>query len=328
MINTNSVKIGVIGVGHLGNFHVQQIQEIPQAELVGIFDENPERAMEISKTYKIPRFEVMEDLFAKCDAVSIVTPTSFHHQVALAAMAQNCHVFIEKPITKTIPEARDILKKAESKNLIVQVGHIEQFNPAFLAISDLDIKPRFIECHRLSPFNPRGTDVPVVLDLMIHDIGIILSLVPAGIKNIHASGVNVVSNTADIANVRIEFNDGCVANLTSSRISQKQMRKLRIFQNNNYITIDFLLGSVESYRVEDALPVLEENQKSFKLEGHKEKYVIYNKPDVKSSNALRLELAHFLDSIIHQRKPMVDGHSATEALELAIQIQNIIDDLT
>lgn len=319
------VKIGIIGVGHLGKFHLQQIHEINSADLQGIYDQDHQNAEDIGKAQGVHVFDTMDELLATCDAVSIVTPTTTHHEVASQALKSGCHVFIEKPITKTVVEARELLKLAEENRLIIQVGHIEQFNPAFLAISNMDHAPQFIECHRLAPFNPRGTDVPVVLDLMIHDIGIILSMVDSPIREVRASGVKVVSDTADIANARIEFENGCVANLTSSRISQKKMRKLRFFQHNAYTTVDFLLGVVETYHVTDQLPPLDENEMSFKLDGHHEKYVIYKKPVVEPQNALRLELAHFIESIQHQKSPVVDGHSATEALDLAIRIQNIID---
>ena len=319
------VKIGIIGVGHLGKFHLQQIQEINTAKLMGIYDQDLQHAKDWGNIQGIPVFDTLEGLLSVCNAVSIVTPTTAHYEVASRALMNDCHVFIEKPITKTVAEARDLLRRAEKKNLIIQVGHIEQFNPAFLAIRSMELDPRFIESHRLAPFNLRGTDVPVVLDLMIHDIGIILSMVPSPIREIHASGVKVASDTADIANARIEFENGCVANLTCSRISQKKMRKLRFFQHNAYVTVDFLLSVVEIYRVTDHLPTLRENELSFKIDGHHEKYVIYQKPAVEPQNALKLELAHFIESIQHRRAPVVDGHSATNALEIAIRIQNIID---
>lgn len=323
--NFKPVKIGIIGVGHLGKFHLQQLKEIESAHLQGVYDLNTPSIQAISADQNIQAFTSMDELFTVCDAVSIVTPTTTHFQVASDALRNDCHVFIEKPITKTVAEARDLLSLAEKNNLIIQVGHIEQFNPAFLAINNQECHPQFIECHRLAPFNPRGTDVPVVLDLMIHDIGIILSMVDSSVKDIHASGVNVVSPSVDIANARIEFENGCVANLTSSRISQKKMRKLRFFQNNAYTTVDFLLGIVETYHVTDDLPILKDNEMSFKLEGKQEKYVIYQKPEVIPQNALKLELEHFIESIQHQKTPIVDGHSATEALDIAIRIQNIID---
>ncbi|MFQ6609469.1 MAG: Gfo/Idh/MocA family protein [Fidelibacterota bacterium] len=323
--NFKPVKIGIIGVGHLGKFHLQQLKEIESAQLQGVYDLDIPLVQAISADQKIPAFTSMDELINTCDAVSIVTPTSTHFEVASNALQNGCHVFIEKPITKTVAEARALLGMAEQHNLIIQVGHIEQFNPAFMTINNQECEPQFIECHRLAPFNPRGTDVPVVLDLMIHDIGIILSMVDSPVKDIRASGVNVVSQSADIANARIEFENGCVANLTSSRISQKKMRKLRFFQNNAYTTVDFLLGVVETYHVTDHVPSLGKDEMSFKLEGKQEKYVIYQKPDVIPQNALKLELEHFIESIQHQKTPVVDGHSATEALDLAIRIQNIID---
>ncbi len=325
MNSFNPVKIGVIGVGHLGNFHVEQIKKLSGTRLIGIFDENGNRKKEMGEKHQVPVYGSMEKLLEDCDAVSIVTPTTTHHRIATQAMDKGCHVFIEKPITRTLSEARDLLKQAEEKNLTIQVGHIEQFNPAFLEINRMKLSPRFIECHRLAPFNPRGTDVPVVLDLMIHDIGIILSLVPEKVEHIHASGVKVVSDTADIANARVEFSNGCVANLTSSRISQKKMRKLRLFQQNTYVTADFLLGKVETYQIESEQRELKADEMSFQLEGKRKKYIVYRQPPIHGSNALRHELDHFIKSITGGTTPMVDGHHATEALELAIRIQKIIN---
>ncbi len=325
MNNSNRIKVGVIGVGHLGNFHVQQLKTIPEADVVGIFDQDAGRLAEMADEHSVKAYSDYMDLLKDCQAVSIVTPTNTHFDVARSALDQNCHVFIEKPITQTVEQAKQLLEMAQARGKLIQVGHIEQFNPAFLALGDRKINPKFIECHRLAPFNARGTDVPVVLDLMIHDIGIILSLVPDRIRDIRASGVKVVSDSVDIANARIEFENGCIANITSSRISQKTMRKLRIFQENAYITVDFHTGTVETYDVSESEPAAAENSMVFTIEGKRKKHILYQKPFVEKGNALRMELAHFLNAIRESLRPAVDGHSATEALEVAIRIQNSID---
>ena len=251
MKNNKSIRIGIIGVGHLGNFHLKQLTTIQTASIVGIFDIDFERSEEISRKYNVPIFPNIESLLNEIDAVSIVTPTRHHYEIADKALNNDCHVFIEKPITDNLSHADKLLKKAKEKDKIIQVGHIERFNPAFMALDICQMKPRFIEAHRLAPFNIRGNDVPVVLDLMIHDLDIILSLIKSEIKDIRANGVKVVSPTVDMANSRIEFENGCVANLTASRISQKNMRKMRLFQEQNYITIDFQKGIIEEYRTHE-----------------------------------------------------------------------------
>ncbi len=322
--NINPIKIGVVGVGYLGNYHVQQLQQIEKAEIIGIYDADKTRLNEISKTYSVKAFSDCNELLNLCDAISIATPTSTHHKIARNSLAAGCHLFIEKPITQTVEQAQNLLQIADGKN-IIQVGHIEQFNPVYLALDRQHISPMFIESHRLAPFNPRGIDVPVVLDLMIHDIGIVLSLVKSDVKEIRASGVKVASNSEDIANARIEFENGCIANLTTSRISQKKMRKMRLFQENTYVTVDFLEGIVEMYELQETNTIPPKNTQVFPLEGHKEKIVWYKKPTIEPANALRLELEHFIDSIIKSQRPDVDAKSATDALRLAIQIQKIIE---
>jgi len=322
--NINPIKIGVVGVGYLGNYHVQQLQQIEKAEIIGIYDADKTRLNEISKTYSVKAFSDCNELLNLCDAISIATPTSTHHKIARNSLAAGCHLFIEKPITQTVEQAQNLLQIADGKN-IIQVGHIEQFNPVYLALDRQHISPMFIESHRLAPFNPRGIDVPVVLDLMIHDIGIVLSLVKSDVKEISASGVKVASNSEDIANARIEFENGCIANLTTSRISQKKMRKMRLFQENTYVTVDFLEGIVEMYELQETNTIPPKNTQVFPLEGHKEKIVWYKKPTIEPANALRLELEHFIDSIIKSQRPDVDAKSATDALRLAIQIQKIIE---
>ncbi len=319
----NPLKMGVIGIGHLGRFHVQQLQTIQNIKLIGVFDVNSAVASATASEFNTQNFEILDELLEECDAVSIVTPTSFHYDIAIKCIEKGCHLFIEKPITETIQQAQQLLDKANKT--IIQVGHIERFNPAFLHLQEKNISPQFVEMHRLAPFNPRGTDVPVMLDLMIHDIDILLSMVKSEIKDIHASGVNVVSSTCDIANARIIFENGCVANLTASRISRGSMRKMRIFQESSYITVDFLEKSVEEYDVSDEVPSHIDSRQVFPLEGEKKKYIIYQKPEIEEHNALREELSHFADSVLSGQTPEVDGVSATRALQVALSIQQIID---
>ena len=321
----NTIRIGVIGVGHLGNFHVKRLKEISGISISGIYDNNPIRTDEISNQYDVKSFSSLEKLLEISDAVSIVTPTPYHFEIANLALDKDCHLFIEKPITDNIEHAGLLLNKAEKLNKIIQVGHIERFNPAFTVLKNLDIQPRFIEAHRLSEFNPRGNDVPVILDLMIHDLDIILSLVKSDIKEIRANGVKVVSSTVDIANARLEFENGCIANVTASRISQKVMRKMRLFQEEDYITIDFHNGILEEYKICNSPPTEDINDQVIELAGKEKKYVLYRKPNVPKHDALKEELIHFANSIQNAQKPETDGQSAAKALGLALKIQKIID---
>ena len=321
----NTIRIGVIGVGHLGNFHVKRLKEISGISISGIYDNNPIRTDEISNQYDVKSFSSLQALLEISDAVSIVAPTPYHFEIANLALDKDCHLFIEKPITDNIEHAGLLLNKAEKLNKIIQVGHIERFNPAFTVLKNLDIQPRFIEAHRLAKFNPRGNDVPVILDLMIHDLDIILSLVKSDIKEIRANGVKVVSSTVDIANARLEFENGCVANLTASRISQKVMRKMRLFQEEDYITIDFHNGILEEYKICNSPPTEGINDQVIELAGKEKKYVFYRKPEVPKHDALKKELIHFANSIQNAQKPETDGQSAAKALGLALKIQKIID---
>ena len=321
----NTIQIGVIGVGHLGNFHVKRLKEISGISISGIYDNNPIRADEISNQYDVKLFSSLQALLEISDAVSIVAPTPYHFEIANLALDKDCHLFIEKPITDNIEHAGLLLNKAEKLNKIIQVGHIERFNPAFTVLKNLHIQPLFIEAHRLAEFNPRGNDVPVILDLMIHDLDIILSLVDSEIKDIRANGVKVVSSSVDIANARIEFENSCVANLTASRISQKVMRKMRLFQEEDYITIDFHNGILEEYKICNSPPTEDINDQVIELTGKEKKYVLYRKPNVPKHDALKEELIHFANSIQNAQKPETDGQSAAKALGLALKIQKIID---
>ena len=239
------LKVGLFGAGHLGKFHLNNWKEIDGVQLVGFFDPANATAKEVSEKYNLKRFTNEDDLINACDAIDIVTPTQYHFSICEKAIKKSKHVFVEKPMVHTMDEARTLVKLVKESKIKFQVGHVERFNPAFLAAQNLELNPMFIEVHRLAQFNPRGTEVSVILDLMIHDIDVILSLVKSDVKSISASGVAVMTETPDIANVRIEFNNGCVANLTSSRISMKKMRKVRLFQKDAYIGIDFLEKKTE-----------------------------------------------------------------------------------
>lgn len=319
------LNIGVFGAGHLGKIHLKLLSQSKQYNLIGFYDSNLSNAKKVSENFDYKFFESAENLISKCDVIDIVTPTPFHHKIAILALSNNCHVFIEKPITKSVKEAKELINLSKLNGLYGQVGHVERFNPAFIAAKSHITKPMFIETHRLAEFNPRGTDVPVVLDLMIHDIDIILSLVKSPIKSINASGVKVISNTPDIANARIEFENGCVVNLTTSRISLKKMRKMRIFQHHRYITIDFLNRIVDDYHLFDEEPLDDSNQTTYTIDGPRKKFIQYNNVEVDQADALSTELDHFIQTIHLDENTGYSGEEATKALKLAIKIQNIIE---
>lgn len=312
------LKIGVVGVGHLGKFHLNNWKEIPGVDLVGFFDPDDDTAREVSEKYQLPRFLDADTLLNACDAVDIVAPTTFHFEWSEMAMKKGKHVFVEKPLANTMDEARQLVKLAEESGIKFQVGHVERFNPAFLAIQDLELNPMFIEVHRLAQFNPRGTEVSVILDLMIHDIDIILSIVKSDVKTISASGVGVMTETPDIANVRIEFHNGCVANLTSSRISMKKMRKIRIFQKDAYIGIDFLNKKAEIIKLKEPQ---DSNVFAFDIETPTgKKTIAVSNPQVPEVNAIRMELEAFKNAIIHNTKTVVSEIDGLMAMEVAHQI--------
>ena len=325
----NKVKVGVIGIGHLGRLHTQLYKDIPQAQLVGVYDINQEKSERIAAELDVPVFNKLDGLLQEADAVNIVTPTSTHKQVALSALAHDCHLFIEKPIMLTEEEAVEIIALAKEKNKVLQVGHIERFNPAIMALNDVDIKPVFIESHRLAPFNPRGTDVAVILDLMIHDLDLILMMVNSKVNQVDAHGVGVISKTIDIANARISFENGCVANVTASRISAKKMRKMRIFQANAYLSLDFVEGVAEIYYSADwQNHPFQDGTLAFSLgqinvdNGTKE--IKYNKLKREGINPLVYELTAFIESINAQLPPVVSGENGLEALRLAKRIEEKI----
>lgn len=319
------IKIGVLGTGHLGKIHLKLIREIPDFELVGFYDPNDENAIQAAREFGATRYENLDDLIDQVDAVDIVTNTLSHYECAVKAIKRSKHIFVEKPLTNTLQEAHDLIKLAEEARVKAQVGHVERFNPAFLAIKSYFLNPMFIETHRLAQFNPRGTDVPVVLDLMIHDIDIILSMVKATVKRISASGVAVISNTPDIANARIEFDNGCVANITASRISLKQMRKMRMFQRDGYISVDFLDKKSEIIRLSDK----RDSDNPFAIElntGDSESKVInFERPEVKPINAIKMELELFNEAIAADREPPVTLLDGYNAMNIAYQIIEKID---
>ena len=312
------LKVGVFGVGHLGKFHLNNWKQIPTVELVGFFDPNNEAAAEVEKTYGIKRFMDEAELIAAVDAIDVVTPTHLHFQVCEMAIKMGKHVFVEKPMANTIEEGKKIMHMVKEANVKLQVGHVERFNPAFTALKNETLNPLFIEVHRLAQFNPRGTEVSVILDLMIHDIDIILSIVKSDVKNISASGVAVLTDTPDIANVRIEFNNGCVANLTSSRISMKKMRKIRLFQKDAYIGIDFLEKNTEIIRLK--LPE-EADAFSFDIETHQgTKTITISNPVVEEGNAILSELSSFVEAIENDSPTVVNEIDGYLAMEVAHQI--------
>lgn len=325
MNTSKQVKVGVIGVGHLGQHHVKHFASLPGADLKGVYDLDTTRANEIAKQHKTKSFNNVDDLLSTCDAISIVTPTTQHAEVAEYCIKHGKHVFIEKPIAKTIAEADHLLSLTKKNGIVIQVGHIERLNPALLALKDFELKPKFIEVQRLAPYTVRGTEVPVVLDLMIHDIDIILSLVNSPVKNIRASGVSIMTNSVDIANARIRFENGAVANLTSSRIAQIKVRKLRSFQRDMYVTIDFLLGLTEVYRAIDSDTKVSNTLVTAPLDNNgRHRSIVYEKPPVKKIDALQMELANFIESIQGKAKPIVDGKAGRDALEVATNIQKMI----
>ena len=312
------LKIGVFGVGHLGKFHLNNWKNIPGVELAGFYDPNDEIAGEVVAKYGLTRFRNPEDLMNIIDAADIVAPTTFHFDLCQLALRKGRHVFVEKPMADTMDQAREIMQLVKESKVKFQVGHVERFNPAFLALKGNKLNPMFIEVHRLAQFNPRGTEVSVILDLMIHDIDIILNLVKSDVRNVFASGVAVMTETPDIANVRIEFNNGCVANLTSSRISMKKMRKMRLFQKDAYIGIDFLEKKTEIIKLKGDG---DDNLFSFDIETQQgTKTLAIDNPEIKDVNAIEAELSAFRDAILLDQRPPVNEIDGFMAMELAHEI--------
>lgn len=314
------LKAGVLGAGHLGKIHLRLLNQSDKYELVGFYDPDAENAKKVAKEFGYTPFNSISELIDAVEVVDIVTPTLSHFDCAKEAIVKGRHIFIEKPITNTVSEAEAIRTLASMHHVRGQVGHVERFNPAFLAVKDSIKNPMFIEAHRLAEFNPRGTDVPVVLDLMIHDIDIILSVVDSKVRNISASGVSVISDTPDIANARIEFQNGCVANLTASRISLKNMRKSRFFQKDAYIAVDFLEKAVELVRMKDAPDTPDEYAMILQNAEGLKKQIYFENPDIAQNNAILDELESFADAINNDTAPVVSLSQGAQALRVAQQI--------
>jgi len=314
------LKIGILGAGHLGKIHIKLLKEISAFEICGFYDPNEEVATQVSRDFDIPFVEDSGKLISQVDAVDIVTPTLSHFECAVMALKNGKHIFIEKPMTNTPDEAKKLIELVEEAAVKVQIGHVERFNPAFLAVKDKIGMPLFIESHRLASFNPRGSDVSVILDLMVHDIDLILSIVNASIRSISASGVAIISNSPDIANARIEFDNGCVANLTASRISVKQMRKMRIFQQNAYISIDFLDKQAQMFSLFEQQNEAGSRFPIYAGAEFKDKYVEMEETAVKNTNAIKNELELFASSILSNSEPEVNVIDGFRAIKTANKI--------
>lgn len=304
----DTIPVAVIGTGYLGRFHAQKYANLPQVELIGVVDVDPKRAEEVARETNTAPLSDYRDLYTQIKAASVVVPTPLHHGIAKDLLEHEINVLLEKPMTTTLEEARELNHIAREKDLVLQVGHLERFNPAYLAVAQTVKNPLFIESHRLNSFQERGTEVDVILDIMIHDIDIILNLVNDEVKRIHAVGIPVISSMIDIANARLEFENGCVVNVTASRISDKSMRKIRIFQHDAYISIDFAAQGVSVY-------------KKIEEEG-KLPYIVSEQLKIESKDSLEEEIKSFLASIKHKRKPLVPGEAGIRALQVALEITN------
>jgi predicted dehydrogenase len=318
----SKIKIGVLGAGHLGKIHLRLLKESARYDLVGFYDTQPQQAARISREFGYRSFNDINSLLESVDVVDIVTPTVTHYELAKSALERGKHVFLEKPITTTVEEAKDLVELAKKKNLQGMVGQVERFNPAFMAARPHIKHPMFIESHRLAEFNPRGTDVSVVLDLMIHDIDAVLSVVSSKVVDVQASGVSVISDTPDIANARLRFENGCVANLTASRISMKTLRKSRFFQRDAYVSVDFFEKKVEVVRMQNAPESTEDFAMVLENAEGIKKQIFFDNPNVSEGNAIQLELENFADAIQNNKKPAVTLQAGTSALEVAYQILN------
>ena len=304
----NTIPVAVIGSGYLGRFHAQKYANLPEAELVGVVDTNPARAEEVARETSTSPLSDYRNLYGQIKAASVVVPTPLHYSIAKDLLERDIHVLLEKPMTTTLEEAQELNLIARKKNLVLQVGHLERFNPAYLAIEQTVKSPLFIESHRLNSFQERGTEVDVILDIMIHDIDIILNLVDSEVTRIHAVGIPVISSMIDIANARLEFENGCVVNVTASRISDKSMRKIRIFQQDAYISIDFAAQGVSVY-------------KKIEEEG-KIPYIVSEQLKIESGDSLEEEIKSFLTSVKEKRQPLVPGEAGIRALQVALEITN------
>ncbi len=314
------LKIGVFGAGHLGKIHIGQWQQIENVSLVGFYDPDDAQAAATSTQFNLTRYTDIDKLIADVDAVDIVSTTSSHYEIAKKCL-QNCkHLFIEKPLAHTLEEGLELVNLVKEANVKCQIGHVERYNPAFLALGEQTMQPMFIEAHRLAQFNPRGTDVSVILDLMIHDIDIVLCMVKSPVKRISASGVSVLSETADIANARIEFDNGCVANLTSSRISLKKMRKMRLFQRDAYIGIDFLEKKTEIIRLKDDDAPKAMMDFPIEMGNGEQKILSIEQPEAPAINAIKTELSEFVSAVLDDKPVRVSVYDGYQAMDVAHQI--------
>lgn len=318
------VRIGIFGVGHLGKIHVKLLKEIAGYEVVGFYDPDDTNAEKVITDFGLVRFDSPSKLIEACDAVDVVSPTITHFQIAKEVIKNGKHLFIEKPLSNTLREAKELVSLSDEAGIKAMVGHVERFNPALLALDKKNLNPLFIEVHRLAEFNPRGTDVSVVLDLMIHDIDIILSLVKGNVKRISASGVAIISKTPDIANARIEFDNGCVANVTASRISVKSMRKMRIFQPGSYVSMDFLKKKSDVFKITDKAP--ETNHFELDLPDSGKKYISFETAEKKDVNAIKMELELFHTSITQNKPVPVSIYDGYHAMQVAHQILDKIEE--
>ena len=315
------IKVGLFGVGYLGKIHLKLLKEIPRFQVAGFYDPDKEKSESVKKEFGIPYFNSADELISQCDAVDIAAPTIAHFELAEKAWKKSKHLFIEKPLAHTLEEARVIMNMTEKLNLKVQVGHVERFNPAFLAAKSYFDNPMFIETHRLAQFNPRGTDVSVILDLMIHDIDIVLSVVKSNVSKISANGVAVVSDSPDIANARLEFENGAVANITTSRISMKNMRKSRFFQKDAYISVDFLEKKSEIIRMKT---IKEEPSYPFALTidlGDKGmKQIFFDNPKIEELNAIKMELESFAEAISANTPVAISAADGYRAMNIGYKV--------
>lgn len=322
-----TLNIGIVGAGHLGKIHCKLLNQIADGDasikFIGVYDIDAAKSNEINSLYSLQAFDSFDKILEKINTLIVVTPTSTHYMIAEAAIKKNINVFIEKPVTSSLNEAKELIKLSINSDAKIQVGHVERFNPALTSLDKYEVKPMFIESHRLAQFNPRGTDVSVILDLMIHDIDIILHLVNSPISKIDANGVAVISEAIDIANARLTFKNGCVANLTSSRISLKKMRKMRIFQNNAYISIDFLNNKSEIFRLAE----MDSPASGTSFPVSDTKKIIYEHPEIgnpENINPIKNELESFFESIQNQKPVKVSLEDGKQAVEVADEIIKII----
>lgn len=319
------LKAGLVGAGHLGKIHLKLLQQSEKYNLIGFYDSDEENGKKLEKEFGYKFFTNFDELLHQIDLLDIVTPTFAHFEYAKKAIQAGKHFFIEKPIAGTLQEADEIIRLSQEHNVQGQVGHVERFNPAFTAAKPYIVNPMFLEIHRLAEFNPRGTDVPVVLDLMIHDLDIVLSIVESKVKEIHASGVAVVSNTPDIANARIEFENGCVANVTTSRISMKNMRKSRFFQKDAYISIDFLEKKSEIIRIKEIPEKIQPFDMIIENAEGEKKQIIFQYPEIESNNSILDELESLADSIENKQPIKVTLMQGREALRVALEVMRQIE---